>query len=84
MEKQIGQVTHYFNRLGVAVLDLTDGIKVGDNLHFLGHTTDFTQTVWSMEIEHRKVQAVGPGADVALEVVEPVRQSDHVYKVEGE
>ncbi|OIO94383.1 MAG: hypothetical protein AUK03_06865 [Anaerolineae bacterium CG2_30_64_16] len=84
MEKQIGQVTHYFNRLGVAVLELTDGIKVGDNVHFLGYTTDFTQAVWSMEIEHRKLQAVGPGADVALEVVEPVRKGDRVYKIESE
>lgn len=81
MEKRIGRVTHYFNRLGVAALELTDELKVGDVIHILGHTTDFTQTVSSMEIEHRKVISVGPGADVALKVEEPVRKGDVVYKV---
>jgi putative protease len=81
MEKEIGRITHYFNRLGVAVLELTEGLKVGDVVHILGHTTDFTQPVWSLEIEHRKIQAVGPGADVALEVSDRVRRGDRVYRV---
>ena len=81
MEKYIGRVTHYFNRLGVAVLELTDELKVGDEVLILGHTTEFTQTVGSMEIEHRTIMAVGPGADVALKVDEPVRKGDVVYRV---
>lgn len=81
MEKRIGRVTHYFNRLGVAVLDLEDGLAVGDHIHILGHTTDFTQQVKSMEIEHRKVQEVGPGADVALKVAERTREGDVLYRV---
>jgi putative protease len=81
MEKQIGQVTHYFKRIGVAVLELSDGLKVGDVLHIRGHTTDFTQQVASLEVEHQKVQVVGPGADVALKVGERVRRGDAVYRV---
>lgn len=84
MEKQIGWVTHYFKRIGVAVLELSGGLRVGDVVHIQGRSTDFTQQVQSMEIEHQKVQSVGPGADVALKVIEHVRKGDAVYKVAEE
>jgi hypothetical protein len=84
METRIGRVTHYFNRLGVAVLELTDSLKVGDAIRFRGHTTEFDQVVASMEINHNKVVAVGPGADVALKVVEPVREGDIIYRLSGD
>jgi hypothetical protein len=83
MEKRIGQVTHYYNGIGVAVLDLTDGLNVGDRIHLSGYTTDFTQVVTSMEIEHRKVESVVAGADVALKVAERVRAGDAVFKIQG-
>jgi len=81
MEIKVGQVSHYYNRIGVAVLALTDTLKVGDEIHILGHTTDFNQKVASLEIEHKKVQSFGPGDDVALKVAKPVRKGDIVYKV---
>ncbi len=82
MERRIGQVTHYFKRIGVAVLKLSGGLKVGDVVHIQGHTTDFTQRVESIEIEHQKIQSAGPGAEVALKVIERVRRGDAVYVVE--
>lgn len=81
MEKLIGRVSHYFNRIGVAVLELSGGLMVGDVVHIQGHTTDFEQAVESMEIQHQQVQSVGPGAEVALHVIERVRKGDAVYKV---
>jgi putative protease len=81
MEKRIGKVTHYYGRIGVAVLELEDGLKVGDTVHITGRRTDFVQQVSSMEIEHRKMQAVGAGADVALKVNEEVREGDEIYRV---
>ena len=81
MEEHIGQVTNYFRRIGVAVLELKGGLKVGDVVHIKGYTTDFSQPVESMEIEHQKVQAVGPKAAVALEVIQPVRRGDSVYRL---
>jgi hypothetical protein len=81
MEKRIGNVTHYFDRIGVAVLDLEDGLKLGDTIHITGHRTDLLQRVSSMEIEHQKMQAVSAGADVALKVDEEVREGDKIYRV---
>jgi translation elongation factor EF-1alpha len=81
MERHIGQVTHYFKRIGVAVLELSGGLMVGDVVRIQGHTTDFAQPVESMEIEHQKIQSAGPGAEVALKVIDRVRRGDLVYKV---
>ncbi len=81
MNIPIGQVTHYYNRIGVAVLRLTADLKIGDTVLILGHTTELEQLVTSMEIEHQKVEAVQSGQEVALRVEEPVRKGDVVYKI---
>ena len=80
--KRVGKVTHFFDHIGVAVLALTETIRVGDSLHFLGHGTDFVQTVGSMEIEHKSVESANPGDDVALKVEQQVRPNDAVFRVE--
>jgi len=84
MEVEIGHVTHYFNKINVAVMSLTNDLKIGDTIHVLGHTTDFTQKVTSMQIEHKNVDSVKPGDDFAMKVIEPVREHDVVYKVTEE
>ncbi len=81
MESAIGTVTHYYDHLNVAVLQLTDRLKVGETIHIFGHTTDFAQKVASMEVNHHRVVVVEPGEDVALKVVEPVREHDTIYRV---
>lgn len=81
MEVEIGYITHYFNKINVAVLFLTDELKIGETIHILGHTTDFSQKVTSMQIEHKNVTSVKPGDDFAMKVIEPVRDHDVVYKV---
>jgi translation elongation factor EF-1alpha len=84
MKIEIGKVMHYYSHLGVAVLQLMDHLKVGETIHFLGHTTDFIQRVNSMEIDHHHVVAVNPGDNVALKVIEPVREHDVIYRVTEE
>lgn len=84
MRKRIGTVTHYYNRIGVAVLELDAPLKMGDRLLFLGHTSEFIQPVSSLEIDHRKVQEVGAGAEAAIKVMQRVRQGDQVFKVSAD
>ena len=81
MEAQIGKVTHYYSHLNVAVLQLTDRLKVGETIHIFGHTTDFVQKVISMEVDHQRVVVVEPGDNVAVKVVEPVHVHDLIYRV---
>jgi putative protease len=85
MEEEIGKVTHYFNRISVAAIDIKNGeLKVGDTIHIKGHTTDFYQKIESMQIEHQSVQKAEPGQSVGIKVSEPVRENDIVYKVTEE
>jgi putative protease len=81
MEIEIGKVTHFFNGISVAVIELTDTLKVGDTVHIKGATTDFVQKVESMEINHQKVKEAGYGESIGLKVKERVREGDKVYKV---
>ena len=81
MEIHIGKVTHYYDRIGVAVLALTGELKLGDTIAFRGHRTEFVQQVSSVEIDHQKVESAGPGAEVAVKVDDRVREGDSVSKV---
>jgi len=80
-DNQVGKVTHYFDRIGVAVLGLTDTLRVGDTVHFLGHSTDFKQEVTSLQSEHQNVSEAKPGQDVALKVIQKVHPNDAVFRV---
>lgn len=82
--KRVGKVTHYFDHLNVAVLALTEGIRVGETLHFLGHSTDFKQQVTSLQIEHKAVDAAKPGEDVAMKVDQRVHPNDAIFRIENE
>ncbi len=79
-EVQIGQVTHFYHKIGVAVFNLTDKIQVGDTLRIRGHSTDFQQAVMSLQIEHQSVDAAGPG-EVAMKVEQRVHLGDAVFKI---
>jgi putative protease len=83
METLIGKVNHYYNRISVAVVDLSAELKIGDTILFLGHTTDFTQEVASLEIEHQKVLSAGQGGEVAVKIDGEVRQGDLVYRLQA-
>jgi Elongation factor Tu domain 2 len=81
-EERIGVVTHYYNHLSVAIVRLESGhLHVGDTIHIRGHTTDFTQRVESLEVEHAAAAEVGPNDDFGLKVAEHAREHDVVYKV---
>lgn len=81
-EEEIGRVTGYFRKIGVAAIDVTQGaLSVGDTIHIKGHTTDFTQVVESMQIEHENVQTAKAGDSIGVKVKDHVRDHDKVYKV---
>jgi len=81
-EKLIGEITHYFGKIGVAVLKLTKGsLKVGETIHLIGHGADFTQTVDSMQVEHKNVEEAKKKDDVGLKVNNVVKEGVEVYKV---
>ncbi len=81
MEERIGFVEHYFDRVGVAAVKLEAPLQRGDRVHIRGHTTDFTCTVSSLQINRKDIAAAKGGDDVGFTVPEKVHEHDQVYKV---
>jgi putative protease len=83
-EKKVGEIIKFFGKISVAAIRLSEGsLKVGDTVHIVGHTTDVTQSIDSMQIENKDVQEAGPGADIGVKIQGKVREHDVVYKVVG-
>lgn len=78
--KLIGKISHYFSHIGVAVIELSGKLSVGDTIRIVGGETDFTQNVDSMEIDHEKVEAAKSGDSVGLKIEQKVREGYKVYK----
>ncbi len=84
-EQLIGTVTHFFKGPSVAVVSITDGeIAVGDEVRFKGHTSDFTERINSMEVDHKKVDRAKKGEEVAILVVARARPHDQVFRLKPE
>ena len=80
-EQEVGRVVDYFAKIGVAGIEMTGHLAVGDTIHIRGHTTDFQQTVDSMQIEHQNVQEAKPGDSIGIKAKDRCRAHDVVYKV---
>jgi len=81
-KKLVGKIAHYFTKIGVGVIELSDELKVGDRISIEGATTNIQQTVRSMQIEHKDVQSAGAGDAIGLRVDQRVREGDLVYKLD--
>ena len=81
-EEEIGKVSDYFRKIGVAAIEITQGtISVGDTIRIKGRTTDFTQVLESMQVEHQNVQTAKAGDSIGIKVKDHVRDHDKIYKV---
>ncbi len=81
-KKPIGKVTHFFDKISVAVVELTGSLKVGDKIEIAKNEEDsFQQTVSSMQIEHNKIDEAKTGDAIGLKVENPVKEGDKVSKI---
>lgn len=77
--KKIGEVTHYYEKIQVAIIKLASPIKVGDSIKFKHADSEFTQTVQSMELEHSKIDSAKKGTEVGLKVDQPVKEKTAIF-----
>jgi putative protease len=81
-EVEIGIIENYFDKIGVGAIEITNGeLMKGDTIHIKGHTTDFSVTVESMQIEHQTVEKAKKGDSIGIKLGERARRHDKVYKV---
>ena len=81
--KKVGTVTHYYGKIGVAIVELSDTLKVGDRIKF-ENGTEFEQVVESMQVEHEQVEEAKKGEMIGLKVAQKVKEGTTVYLVEEE
>lgn len=77
-EKVLGKVTHYYDRIGVAIVELKALLAVGDVVTFRRGTVEFTQPVRSLQIEHASVAKAKRGEQVGLKVKKPIKEGAKV------
>lgn len=78
--ERLGEVTHYYDRIGVAVIQLSGDIRIEDELHFLGPNIDFQQTLLSIQIDHKPIEHAEKGQEVAIKVEQPVRRGVLMFR----
>ena len=80
-EPKVGNITHYYDKIGVAVVDILGTIKVGDKIKISGHENEFEQTVESMQVEHENVEKAKKGQTIGLKIDQPVKKGDEIFKL---
>lgn len=81
MQTKVGVITHYYNKIGVAVVVLVKALKIGDKIKISGHDKEFNQTVHSMQIEHKELKSAKAKAEIGMKVDQEVREKDIIYKI---
>lgn len=81
MEEEIGKVTHYYEKIGVVVVELSGSIKINDRIAIKGKITDFEQNVGSIQIEHNAVESAKSGDAIGLKVEQRAVEGDTVYRL---
>jgi len=78
----IGKITHYYNKIGVAVVLVSNPLKLGDKVKISGHDKEFIQKVVSMQSEHKEIAQAKKGDEIGLKVDQPVKEGDVIYGLE--
>jgi len=78
-DKQVGKVTHYYDKIGVAIVSLNSPVKLGDMLTFKKGEAEFSQPIESMQIERSNVDTAKKGDVVGIQTTEPVKEGTEVY-----
>jgi putative protease len=82
LEKKIGEVTHYFGHIPAGIIKLAGSLKKGAKVHFKGATTDFTQGISSMQVDHKDIDTAKKGDEIGVKTDDRVREGDEVFLVE--
>jgi len=81
-EIEVGTVNKYFDKIGVGMIQVTQGeLAVGDTIHIKGNSTDLTTTVASIQVLRQPVQIAKTGEEAGVKLDTKVRPNDKVFKV---
>lgn len=78
---KVGKITHYYDKIGVAVVEILDSLAVGETIKISGHGREFTQVISSMQIEHEEIKEAKKGQVVGMKVEQETKEEDEVFRV---
>ena len=81
-DTKVGKISHYYNKISVAVIEVLAPLSVGDRIKISGHGNEVEQEISSMQIEHEQIKKAKKGQSVGLKVDQPVKSGDEVFKVD--
>lgn len=79
-KKPIGKVTHFFNKIGVAIIKFNKAVETGKDVRVKGAHTDFIQHIGSMQFDHKEIKSAKKGQEVGIKVDEKVHEHDEVFE----
>ncbi|KKU14980.1 hypothetical protein A3A20_00530 [Candidatus Wolfebacteria bacterium RIFCSPLOWO2_01_FULL_45_19] len=79
--KPIGEIKHYYGGIGVAVIKFGKAVKVGDRVSVKGATSDFEETISSMQYDHKEIKGAKKGQEVGVKISKKVREGDKIYEI---
>ena len=82
MDIQVGTITHYYDKIAVAVVEVKNQpLKVGDRVRISGHDKEFKQSISSLQIEHKQVSEVPAGETAGMKLEQAVKEGDRLFLV---
>lgn len=81
-DKPIGEVTHWYDKIGVAVVKLSGTLKQGDKVKVKRHAEEFDDVISSIQVDHQAVPSAGKGVDAAVKLSQPAKEGALIFKVE--
>lgn len=81
MKELVGKITHYYDKIQVAVVELSGKLKEGDTISIEKAGEAFEQKAASMQIEHKPVKEAGKGQAIGMRVMQAVKPGFEVYKI---
>lgn len=78
-EKPIGKVTHFYGKIKVAIIKFNKPVKVGTDVVIRGATTEFKQTIASMQWDHEPIKIAKKGKEVGIKIKKKVHEGDGVF-----
>ena len=79
--RQVGVVSHYYDKIGVGIVKLNASLKVGDTVKIVGKNGEFTQEISSMQLEHQSIDGAKKGDEVGVKLDQRVKEKDQVFKL---
>lgn len=79
--KEAGTVTHFLDKLDVAIIKLTTPLKNGDQIYLLAEGHLFLQEVAEMQIDRKNIAKAKTGSHIGMKVGQKAVLNSKIYKV---